>query len=861
VANHFDAELLRKTRLELGLTQEDAATRLDVDVRTYRRYESGAVNDPSAGFSVRHPSRRRLLAAIERQFGLGVDELVREGPSPANVAPLRDWVPAVAHPLQRAPHFVGRAKLCAWLTDWRAEDAPQARVVALVGVGGAGKTALAERLLQSAQREPGPSGTFAWSFYEDPRVESFRDAALDYFAQAEARGARFEQLQRALSAGPNHLLVLDGLEVAQAEANAARSRGELEDPALRRLLRALASGLGAARALVTTRFELVDLTGWEGTGLRTVRLEPLGSADGQELLAAWGLAGDPQQLQRVCDGVGGHALSLAVIGSYVGNFLGGDVGRLEAVDLAEAARDDPLARRLGRVLTSYAEALEPTERDLLARLAVFPSGASIETLAALANSQASGALAGLAPEGIQQALARLERRGLVFGGKTGYQSHPFVRRTFRALLDVPAEQVHAVEQARLDEALAGRPDQPVSDKDLLDRYETLLRETLAAGLPDEAWGLYARSMGGFGHLGLRVGDMSRGLRVLRLFAGQGDPLSLPSELPPGVKAKLAYDWGLYAAALGEPTRALECYAAYDRYLDDVLDSPATSRAIGLRAQAYTLRLLGRLPEARAKIEASLQEAVRADSLFQDIRSRALQSVIDHDLGHVDQARRGFALARRLECREPIARRGLWEAEHQLDLGDLAVARELTQRNLAACHQLEWSGHTAHCHTVLGLAIAGDDPDAARVHLEEATRWTAVADEAEAQLREHELTARIALADHLPEQASRAAAAGLVLADSMHAGLFQIRLGVLAARAALAQSDPQEALRLARHALIQANADACGYAWGAADAAHVAGVAARAAGQDSAARDYLTEAISRREALKHPGLAKTRSLQS
>ena len=63
----FDHDVLQRLRLDLGLTQEAAAEALGVDVRTYRRYESGEVNE-GRGFSVRHASRRRFLDALEREM-------------------------------------------------------------------------------------------------------------------------------------------------------------------------------------------------------------------------------------------------------------------------------------------------------------------------------------------------------------------------------------------------------------------------------------------------------------------------------------------------------------------------------------------------------------------------------------------------------------------------------------------------------------------------------------------------------------------------------------------------------------------------------------------------------------------------
>ncbi|HTN83813.1 MAG TPA: helix-turn-helix domain-containing protein, partial [Sorangium sp.] len=287
-AVHFNHTLLQRARLELDLTQEQVAASIGVDVRTYRRYESGAVNDPRLGFSVRSPSRRRILERLSAELGIAEAELLageaggapaeepaaagveaaapsqgleapagaggvpvgaagapasaaeERAPAAAAAAPQAGapaWRPLHAHTLQRARHFVGRGDVLERLAAWADASPPEPRVVALLGVGGAGKTAIAERFLQGLGDAPRPGGVLVWSFYDDPRTEAFLDQAAAYFAQGEgaaprapaAPGEQLARLRGALGQGPPHLLVLDGLEAVQAEGGAGRAHGELHD--------------------------------------------------------------------------------------------------------------------------------------------------------------------------------------------------------------------------------------------------------------------------------------------------------------------------------------------------------------------------------------------------------------------------------------------------------------------------------------------------------------------------------------------------------------------------------------------------------------------------------------------------------
>ncbi|MDC0682109.1 helix-turn-helix domain-containing protein [Sorangium atrum] len=934
-AVRFNHTLLQRARLELDLTQEQVAASIGVDVRTYRRYESGAVNDPRLGFSVRSPSRRRIIERLGAELGLAEAELLvvgaeaapgaepaaeeagassqaaeapaGAGKAPAGAgraldeetggkapaggpAPLQGaapaWRPLHAHTLQRARHFVGRAETLDRLATWADGSPPSPRVIALLGIGGAGKTAIAERFLQGLGDTPRPGGVLVWSFYDDPRTEAFLDQAAAYFAQGAgasspvaprppaAPGEQLARLKEALGQGPPHLLVLDGLETVQAEGGAGRAHGELHDALLRRLLCAVASGLGGARALVTSRFELADLSAWAEGGLAAIRPEPLCEGDAASLLRRWGIRGDDGALGALFERTGGHALSVAVLGSYVGAFLGGDAGRLsaaQAAHLAEAEHDDVLARRLSSVLSAYARALPPGERDLLARLSVFPGGAGEEALLQLvrAGGEIAGAMAAWGAAELARGLARLERLGLVFAARPGercYSTHPFVRQHFKSLLGVPPERVHAAGSAapppRLDEA----PRRAPREREAVDAYEAILTELLGAGRAGEAYEIYALALGGFAHLGLKLGDMARGARILRAFAGGDDPRDMPASLPARARASLAYDAGLYAGALGDLAFACACYEAHNE-LAGALGDPALL-AMGLRTLAYTERLRGNLTGARGLLERSAEiaggaagSARRAADQVHAVRALALLAAVLHDLGEVDAAGERFARLRELGD-APVARRALWEAEHALALGRRDEAREATERNIAECRRRGWEGHVAHGHTLLGLALldGGGDGDVApaEAHLVEARRWASATGEVEVALRCHELAARIALAAGRLDDGARQALEGLHVAEACGFGPFRARLAVVAARCALARGAraAASATALADSAVAWAGEDA----WARADALHWAGVARAAAarGEERArGRELLAEAAALRARLRHPGAAATR----
>ena len=381
----------------------------------------------------------------------------------------------IVHALQPAPHFHGRDALVAELTAWVADLASPDRVWSLVAAGGTGKTAVAERVVRDMK--PGEANVLVWSFYEKPDADAFlRECNQLFLGEEEGpAGGRLERLERGLRDGRPHLVVLDGLERVQEDAGAGRVRGELSDQTLKLLLRALAAGLGRARALVTSRFPLVDLQDWTNRGYRDTRLDDLPPEAAVAVLLGWGVVGDEAALRAAAAQVGYHALSVAVIGSYLHSFADGRIEEVKSFDLDAVTGEDPKAAKLARVLASYAERLPPEERELLARLSVFPRGVTVDLLGILVD--AGGEVAGLLVKAklrLVRLLNSLKARGLVFEYRSDtnvtWTAHPFLREKFRDLLGCPAERVFDVVAQSLgnglEKRLEAKPSEPKCSRPL-----------------------------------------------------------------------------------------------------------------------------------------------------------------------------------------------------------------------------------------------------------------------------------------------------------------------------------------------------------------------------------------------------------
>ena len=296
----------------------------------------------------------------------------------------------LVHPLPLLlPQFVGRV---AELDELRSLWCNGTRgVVAIVGLGGAGKTAIAARFLEDLCRPEQPAvrphGLFVWSFYHEPDAGYFLQEAYRYFggpdsSSTPAKGAGLLHLLRqALASSGANLLVLDGLErVQRQESHAGGLFGQIEDPLLKGLLTRVAEGTGQTIALVTSRFPLTDFRSLVDRGYRHIDVEGLSQDAAMALLRRHGVGGDDKAVAKLVESYGAHALTLDHLGGLIGQFLGGDPERAPEAPQLTSPEQDRQALRLARLLSAYQEHLPPAELALLCRLCLLQRNFKLEQL-------------------------------------------------------------------------------------------------------------------------------------------------------------------------------------------------------------------------------------------------------------------------------------------------------------------------------------------------------------------------------------------------------------------------------------------------------------------------------------------------
>jgi len=292
-------------------------------------------------------------------------------------------------------------------------------VLALVGMGGAGKTAIAERFLRvlpgglptdpdvpKDNSLPTPHGVFVFSFYDAPNPEAFFEALQMWLEHAPrvqtvlSLGQMFFLLQQTPG-----LLVLDGLEKVQ-EDGVRGFLGRLASPRLREFLDRIAAGyLPELSVLVTSRFPLADLRDARPQFFRSLPIDEIELPAGIRLLKARGVRGTDPQLADIVDACGQHALTVDFAGGYIAEFGGpADRGEGDAAALA-----------------------------LLERICLFRLGVAADTLASIFTGEqavkVSGpALAALTRPQLQKKLDWLVRMRIVeaspWHGHPGRDSSP-----------------------------------------------------------------------------------------------------------------------------------------------------------------------------------------------------------------------------------------------------------------------------------------------------------------------------------------------------------------------------------------------------------------------------------------------------
>ncbi|HQZ66540.1 MAG TPA: TIR domain-containing protein [Planctomycetaceae bacterium] len=505
-------------------------------------------------------------------------------------------------------------------------------VCALVGMGGAGKTAIADRFLNellddtSTTRQRGslPESVFVYSFYDDDKPENFF-RYLQIWLEGTSSPDKQKSPTQLMFDIQQHsgLMILDGLERVQ-ESGARGGFGRLTSPSLRDLLNHIASGSARRLSvLVTSRFPLTDLRDSQPRFFRTIAIDQIDVAAGIALLRDRGVRGTDMQLAPIVEHCGRHALTIDLVGGYINEYGHGDpstplnLGTAEELQAEAEQEPDDNKRavlkqgiRFARIAQRYREAMLSSDEAALAlleRICLFRLPIDCETLAAIFTGPAAELVSGKALASLNADQLRKKVDWLVHmrivekaqfvsaNNENGtpnlsYTIHPAVRDGFLSGIGRKAAVAsHEAVFQRLEFSLGHIPGVKWSDSATLDLLEEIMHHTIRAGHVHEGWGFYWRT-GRFGNLGRRLGQNERGRRLCSEFVDGSNEVLITDAVD---QSYLFNNLALFNRELGDLKAAI-------RYFEKsviVREMTGHSVALGLRNLSLCLHKMGRMSRA------------------------------------------------------------------------------------------------------------------------------------------------------------------------------------------------------------------------------------------------------------------------
>jgi transcriptional regulator with XRE-family HTH domain len=417
--------LLRQHRKAAGLTQEELAEHACVSVRSIQAFEAGARQTPRsdtidllATALVLPPPERDAFTAAARRRPLLVSEASVDGstfasgragvplPSQARERGAQERGPDRSLDWSEAPDpgsFYGREAELATLERWLVAD--RCRLVAMVGMGGVGKTALTARLTEQLGAH---FNTLIWRSLLDapPLADVMRGWLQILSAGQDAALALPPDLDEPFALLLDHLrrqrclLVLDTFEsILRGNDRAGSYRSGYEDYG--RLLQVLGQSRHQSCLLLTGRERPLELERLEGQAalVRSFCLTGLQPEAAQAILEERTLVGSVDDRTALVDRYSGNPLALRPVAAAIRDLFGGDV-------VAFLRAQTPIFDDMRDVLEQQLTRLSPLEREVLVWLAIEREAVSLQTLQGnLVYPESTGA--------VLEAVRSLQRRSLL----------------------------------------------------------------------------------------------------------------------------------------------------------------------------------------------------------------------------------------------------------------------------------------------------------------------------------------------------------------------------------------------------------------------------------------------------------------
>ncbi|VEP18621.1 conserved hypothetical protein [Hyella patelloides LEGE 07179] len=288
------------------------------------------------------------------------------GNEPKNLSPSRsDWGELVD-----VSFFHGRSREIAQVQEWIQHK--NSRLLAILGMGGVGKTALTAKVAQQMQ---GDFAAVIWrSLRNAPSLEMLLGELVPFLSEQQDNKADIQRLLYWLRT-KRCLLILDNAEtILQSQGHAGRYISGYENYG--DLFRAIGETVHQSCLLLTSREKPAEIAMLEGKGSPVSTLKLVGSPEAAiALIQTKGLLGSTIEQQELCRRYSCNALALKIVATSIQDLFGGAIADFLAEDMI-------LFYNVRRLLEQQFNRLSPLEQSIMYWLAINREWTTISELAA-----------------------------------------------------------------------------------------------------------------------------------------------------------------------------------------------------------------------------------------------------------------------------------------------------------------------------------------------------------------------------------------------------------------------------------------------------------------------------------------------
>lgn len=391
---------------------------------------------------------REIQASQSAQSGVSIDQ-PRHPPSLHFITP-------------PDPGFVGRDEFLSEISAWY--ETSQVRVGALVGLGGTGKSSIARKWFDQLRDQAAyVQKVFWWGFYQNSSLDECLNRLLEYISDNRISPAEYarpiDKINMIKTSLHHHecLVVFDGFEAIQMRsAVGPQDAGHAAYNYLGELLKSFAESTGKAFLLVTTRYGLDELRGYEGAQYRAREIVGLTLEDAITLFKQFDIRAENHEVETVWQEFEGHALSLRLLTTFLQEYYNSNIHAIQEIPgltsygIEEYKADEFDGGKARRILVWYDRKLSEAQRIFLKIFSLFAKPVTqtdflsvFQTKDERLRNESLVSLSNIAFANLIKKLIKLHLlTARKENGKTIYETHPLIKEYFSSLIGKEAPTWH-----------------------------------------------------------------------------------------------------------------------------------------------------------------------------------------------------------------------------------------------------------------------------------------------------------------------------------------------------------------------------------------------------------------------------------